>query len=388
MEENIDKNSKKYSNIKQYISIANIFYEVAFLLIMIFFISDIFVFWVKNITSIRYFGISIYSFLFLIFHAFFCLPLNFYSDYIVEHKFNLSTENIFGWLKFQFKGLLFSIILGIPLIVFFYVILDYFSVLWWVVAATCSFIIALIISYIFPYIISFFYKLIPLEKEELFFKIKNVLQKGGLELKGLYRINIGERTKKANAALTGFGNTKKVLLSDTLLDSNDFNKKDSAKNKDKKSNDIEFTNDEITSITAHEVGHYVHNHIWKMILLEGLLNYVLFYIIYLVSANVIDFLSYGRINDIVNLPVLLLILTFLSFFTTPLNNFFSRFFEYQADAYAVSVTDKLNYRSALDKLSKVNLADKNPPRIIEILFHSHPSIEHRIQKINNFIDLK
>lgn len=365
MKEQQDK-ARRYSRIKEYIRLVSIPYEIFFLLLMIFFLSENFVSFTETFTDIRYLKILIYGIFFLLFHTIFTLPLDLYSGYILEQKFKLSTENIIGWIKFQLKGILFSLLLGLPLLILFYYIVDSFPKFWWLIAATCFFVISLILSFLIPFIIPFFYKLEPLDMEELKSKIKKIIWKGGLKLEGVYRIKLGARTKKANAGLTGMGRTKRVLLSDTLLES-------------------KFSENEIASVTAHEVGHYVYKHIWKLIFIEVLISYSLFYIIYNVMDKVIELLSYGSINNIVNFPVILLIFTILNLIVGPVNNFFNRHFEYQADSYATKVTNKKSFISSLNNLAKVNLVDKNPSRIIELLFHSHPSIQHRIKRINKTI---
>jgi len=355
-------NAKKYSRIRECMSIISIPYGLAFLFLMILFLSGHLVSWVDNITSIRYLKVCIYSILFLFSSTIFKLPLVFYSGYILEHKFKLSTENILSWLKFQLKGLLFALSLGVPTILLFYFILDSFPRYWWIITATCSFIISLIMGYILPFIVGFFYKLNPLNNEELKNKIKHIIQKGGLKLEGVYRIRLGARTKKANATLVGIGKTKRVFLSDTLLES-------------------DFTEDEITSVTAHEVGHYVYRHILKFILLQLILNYGFLYIIYISVNNVIELLSFGNVNNIINFPVILLIFTLLNILIEPFNNLISRIFEYQSDYYVALNAKTESYVSSLNKLAKLNLVDKDPPVIFEALFHSHPSIKHRIERV-------
>jgi len=362
MKQNQKDSAKKYSRIKEYIRLISIPYDIIFLLLMIFFLSQVLLYWVGSFTDIRYLKIPLYGTLFLILSYIFKLPLNFYSGYILEHKFKLSKENISGWFKFEFKSILLSLLLGIPLLTIFYYILDNYPSWWWIIAATCFFIVSLIISYIFPFIIPFFYKLEPLDNEELKSKIKEIIEKGRLQLKGVYRIKLGGRTKKANAALVGFGKTKKVLLSDTLIES-------------------DFSQEEIASVTAHETGHFVYHHIWKLIFIQALLSYGFFYIIFHIIDNIIRLLSYGEVNDIINFPVILLNFSILNLIIEPATNFFSRLFEYKADSYAVSVTDRENFISSLRNLAKINLVDKNPPRLLELLFHSHPSIERRIKNI-------
>lgn len=366
--ENRSKKAKRYSRIKEYLSLVSIPIEIIFLFLMIFYFSEIFVGLAGNLTVSYYLKIIIYGSMFFIFHTIFMLPINFFSGYILENKFNLSNENIWGWLVFQLKSLAFTFILGLPLFLLFYFIINRFDIWWWFIAASCFFVISLFLSYIFPFIIPFFYNLIPLDNEELKSKIRSIIEKGGLELKGVFKIALGERTKKANAALTGMGKTKRVLLSDTLLDS-------------------DIKDPEIVSITAHEVGHYVYKHLWKSIIVELVSSYGTFYVIYLLIEGLIKILSDGGVTNIVNLPIIMLIFTLFNLLTKPISNFFTRMFEYQADSYAARESSPQDYISSLDKLAYLNLADKNPPRILEVLLHSHPSIKHRKEAIRKEFNL-
>lgn len=381
--------AKRYSRIKEYINLISIPLEIIFLFLMIFFFSESFTSWAGNITDVRYLKIVIYGILFLLFHTFYMLPVSLYSGYFLEHRFELSTENIFGWSKFQLKSIIFSLLLGLPLLVLFYFILHNFPKFWWLISATCFFIISLFIGYILPFIISFFYKLKSIHNRELKSKIKKIIEEGGLKLEGVYEVALGARTKKANAALTGMGKTKRVLLSDTMI--NKFNESSNKitqglsstnwKGDSIPNSSIAFNLNEISSVTAHEVGHYVHHHIWKQIFLQAMLSYGTFYVIYIIIDNIIRMLSYGEVSHIRNFPVILLTFTILNLIIEPISNFFSRFCEYEADSYAAKVTDKDDFISSLNKLAEVNLIDKSPPPIVELLFHSHPSIQHRIEKI-------
>jgi STE24 endopeptidase len=290
------------------------------------------------------------------------LPLNYFSEYVIEHKFGLSSECFFNWLKFKLKEFITVTALGMIFIVLFYFILFNFNY-WWFIAFALFFLVSVLITFIFPKIISFFYTLEAIDNPEIQKSIKEIIFFGNLKLEGVYKIGLSKRTKKANAALTGIGKSKKVLISDTLLNS-------------------EAGIEGIKAVIAHEVGHYVKLHMNKLILIELFLNYFLFYSIYRMADYFINIFSYGTIFDLVNFPVLIFLFSVVNLFFIPVYNFFSRSFEYQADKYAADVVGKKNYIDMLNKLSEKNLTDKKPLRILEILFHSHPCIKKRIDALS------
>lgn len=136
------------------------------------------------------------------------------------------------------------------------------------------------------------------------------------------------------------------------------------------------------SVFAHELGFYKLKHILKNILISFItISFILF-----VSAKIYYFtlikLNYSILHQISTLPILAIIISILSVFTLPLSNLLSRYFEYQADEFTIKILgEKKHFISALEKLSKINLADEEPKPIIEFLFFRHLSISKRINRI-------
>jgi len=179
-------------------------------------------------------------------------------------------------------------------------------------------------------------------------------------VRGVYKWHLSEKSKKANAALTGLGNTRRIILADTLLDN--------------------YTPDEIEAVLAHELGHHVHKHILKGIGSQAAITFVGFW-----SANWALHYALDRwhifetLSDFANLPLLVLTFTVLSFFLMPALNAFSRFNERQADRYAFqSIAGVAPFISSMNKLADQNLAERTPSRWVEWWFHSHPAIARRI----------
>ena len=175
------------------------------------------------------------------------LPLTFYSGYIVEHRFALSNQNIFQWFFEHLKGLLVGLVLGGIILTILYLLLWKYPQRWWLGVWLFILLFSIILSRLAPVLIfPLFYKFTALENPELKEKISRLGRKWKLNITGIFQFNLSKTTKKANAAFTGLGKSKRVILGDTLL--NNFNE------------------DEIEAVFAHEVGHYVHHHLLKLLI--------------------------------------------------------------------------------------------------------------------------
>jgi STE24 endopeptidase len=185
-------------------------------------------------------------------------------------------------------------------------------------------------------------------------------ERAGTRVRGVYKWKLSEKSKKANAALTGLGHTRRIILADTLLDN--------------------YSPDEIEAVLAHELGHHVHRHILKSIGVQAGTTFVGFWAANLVLRYSIDRLHmFETLSDFANLPLLVLVSTVLSFLLMPALNAYSRYNERQADRYAFrSIPTVEPFLSAMNKLADQNLAERTPSKFVEWFFHSHPAISRRV----------
>jgi len=219
-----------------------------------------------------------------------------------------------------------------------------------------------ILSRIAPLVIfPLFYKFKPLENQTLIERIQAFAAKWNLKISGTYQFDLSKNTKKANAAFTGIGKSKRIILGDTLL--------------------AHFDEDEIMTVFAHEVGHYHHKHLLKGIILNSMITLVGLWFAARIYAYILQ-LKYFNPAQLEALPYLALIFLFYGLVTGPLGNMISRKYEFQADQFAVSSSGEADsFKNSLKKLAKLNLSDETPHPIIEFLFYSHPSIQHRLEKL-------
>jgi STE24 endopeptidase len=294
-------------------------------------------------------------------------PLGYYKDFYLEHKYNLSNQTFFKWIFEDIKGLGISLLIGIPILLAFYYTLVQFGNLWWLPFAILLFIVSVILARVVPvFILPLFYKITPIDNEDLKYRITALAEEAGIKVADVYKFDMSKNTKKANAAFTGLGKSKRILLGDTLLEN--------------------YNNDEIETVIAHELGHYKKKHIVKNIIIGTIASFLTLFIVAKLYYISLSWFGFQNITEIAALPVLTLWAMLIGLVQSPLTNIISRKFEYQADEYAILSTGKAEaFKATLEKLTEQNLSDKDPHPFIEWFFYSHPSIKNRVAAIDTFL---
>jgi STE24 endopeptidase len=287
-------------------------------------------------------------------------PFGFYSGYVLEHSYGLSNQTMPAWAWERMKGVLVSAAIGAPLLAVFYYLLTAMPEYWWLAVATVMFVVSVGLSRIAPLVIlPLFYRLTPLDASPLRERIIDLAKTTSMIVEGIYSFNLSKTTKKANAAFTGIGRSKRILLGDTLLGS--------------------FTEEEVEVVFAHELGHYTRGHIWKGIAFGTVSVYVGLFLTAQAYGASLGWFGFSSASQLAALPLLALWLALYSLVTSPLGNMLSRKHEFEADRYAVERTGKKEaFVSSMRKLASMNLADTTPHPLVEFFFYSHPSIEKRI----------
>jgi STE24 endopeptidase len=206
-----------------------------------------------------------------------------------------------------------------------------------------------------------FNKFVPLGEEhaDLIARLKQLAERSGTRVSGVYRFDMSRRTKAANAALTGIGGTRRIILGDTLLS--------------------EFTPDEVESVIAHELGHQVNHDIPVGILISSVITLVGLYLAALVLSSGARALGFSGPADIGALPLLAVTFGVFGLVTMPLNNAYSRWREVRADSYALASTRNPDaFSGAMTRLANQNLSDADPEPWVVFLMYSHPPIRQRL----------
>ena len=283
-----------------------------------------------------------------------------YYGFRLERRFKLTNQKFSSWLWDEVKGFLVSLVLGSIVIELLYFTIRQWPQNWWLLAWALFMGLFILLAQLAPVVLfPIFYKFEPLEDEELKRRLIMLGQRAGTQVRGVYRWRLSEKSNKANAALTGLGNTRRIILADTLLDN--------------------YTSDEIEAVLAHELGHHVHRHILKSILVQAGTTFVGFWAANFILHYAVDHHMFEELSDFANLPLLALVSIVLGFVLMPALNAYSRYNERQADRYAFeSITTIDPFVSSMNKLAEQNLAERTPSKWIEWFFHSHPSISRRL----------
>jgi STE24 endopeptidase len=289
------------------------------------------------------------------------LPLSFYSGYVVEHKFGLSRETHGSWAKDEVKALAVAASMGIVSIEIIYYLMRAYPQDWWIYAAAIFVAFFVVITNLSPVLLlPLFFKFTPVDDPDLNRRVASLASRTGTRVCGIFEWSLSEKTRKANAAVVGWGNTRRIIVSDTLLRN--------------------FSGEEIEVIMAHELCHHAKHHMWLAIALQAVLTVGGFYAVHRILLPLSGASGFQSISDIAGFPLFALIVATLSLLVLPAVNYFSRRLETAADLYALELTgDSLAFVSSMEKLGDLNLSDKAPNKIIEFIFHSHPSIERRIK---------
>jgi STE24 endopeptidase len=295
------------------------------------------------------------------------LPFSFYRGFLLERRYGLSTETIRHWLKDHAKAALIGILLAEAGAVFVYYALRHWPTAWWAIAGGAYSFVAIVLVSLAPIVLlPLFFSFKPLVKDTLRDRLTALASKAGTRIMGVYEWTLSDRTKKANAALTGMGHTRRILLSDTLL--------------------AEYSDDEIEVILAHELAHHVHKDIWMTVLVDGALTFAGFFAAHLGLRIAVPTFGLDGIADPAGIPILLLSAGVVGVCVKPLLNAVSRAHERRADSYALKMTENPSaFITAMRRLGQQNLAEESPSKLVQAFFYTHPPIKERVRAAESWV---
>jgi STE24 endopeptidase len=287
-------------------------------------------------------------------------PLAFYQGVTLERRYDLSTQTTGRWCLDYLKAVAVTLVCGVIAAGLVNGLIRWDPDDWWMYAAAAFAAILVVIVHVAPVVLlPLFYEFRPLDRAALVERLVRLADRAGASVMGVFEWRLGDRTKKANAALAGIGRTRRIIISDTLL--------------------AQHSDDEIEVILAHELAHHVHRDLWKGIALETALIALGCFLADAVLGRYAGSFGLAGKADVAALPLLVLAAGSVSLALLPLVNALSRAHERSADRYALEMTNNAPaFVSAMRRLSAQNLAEEDPSRLVEILFHTHPPINARI----------
>jgi STE24 endopeptidase len=303
--------------------------------------------------------VAIYVVLLGLLHETGALLIGAYS-WLLDRRYELAVDGPGRWLLDQVKGMAVGTALGVPAFCALYLAIDRWPSLWWLPAGAAFALLAAVMARLAPIVLlPLFFHFKPLERQDLRDRLMTLCRRAGVPALDACVWQLGDRTRRANAALTGLGRTRRILVSDTLL--------------------AHARDEEVEAVLAHEIAHHVRADIWKGMGLESLVALGAFHLSSVVLGRVWRPLGWTGVSDVAGLPVLLLVAGILSALLLPLANAFSRHLERGADRFAIRLTGNPEaFASAMQRLAVLNLAEEDPSRLALWLFHSHPPVASRI----------
>jgi len=371
------KQAKQYARIRRRLWLVDNLFNMLYILAWLFFGWSISLReWLHQLITVNWslttgsdwLLVALYIIIFGGVYAIINLPLGYYSGFILPHRFDQSNQTLKDWIIDQLKGMAIGAPLGLILLELLYLALRVTGDLWWLWAAGGMLVFTVLISNLAPVLIMpLFNKYVPLgdEHKELEERLINLAKHANTVVKGVFKFDMSKRTKSANAALTGLGNTRRIVLGDTLIN--------------------EFTTDEIETVLAHELGHHVHRDI-PILITFGMLSTTLgLFLASQVLNWAIGHFGFISPSDIAAFPALGFILSLYGLIVMPLDNAVSRWRENMADDYALASTKKSEaFASAFTRLANQNLGEIDPEKWVVFLFYSHPPLGERIEKARKY----
>ncbi len=306
-------------------------------------------------------GASLYLVMLMLAYGVLSAPLSYYRGFVLPHRYGLSIQKLTGWLGDKAKAGILGLALGAGMVAVIYWFITSFPAMWWLLSWGVVVVLSLVLTNLAPVIIvPLFFKMELLSNTDLRLRLEQLAQRAKVRVRGIYTIELSSKGTTANAALMGLGNTKRIVLGDTLLQ--------------------RYSPPEIEIIMAHELGHHLHSDILRLLVIQSAIWLIGFYVADLALKASVMPLGFNGIADIAALPLLMLIFSVISLLIAPLTNTYSRHLEVAADDYALRLTDNpTSFINTMTKLADQNLSEAQPSRWVELLIYDHPCYTKRVE---------
>ncbi len=312
--------------------------------------------WQRFLIEESLYGFVVFVLGFFLISSFITLPLNAYKQLVLDKKYNFSTISIQAFIIDTLKGFALIVLFGGIVLLILSSVMEYKY--WWLASFGIVFVFLILTNMFYPTLIApIFNTFTPLNDESLGEKIQRLMAKAGFSAKGIFIMDASRRDGRLNAYFGGLGNSKRVVLFDTLLE--------------------KVSSDGLLAILGHELGHFKHKDVLFNILVMGIVLFVLFFVAGHLPSLIFDALGLEQ-NNATSLVVLLLIAPIVSFWIMPLIGYFSRKAEYRADYYGASLTSSHCLKEALIRLVNENKTFPYSHPIYIFFHYTHPPLLERL----------
>jgi STE24 endopeptidase len=320
----------------------------------------------ENLPGAPSIAAAFYLVILMIAYDFLTFPLSYWSGYKLPRDYGLLHQTVSGWISDHVKSLLLGAVIGAAVVAVMFFLIEYYPTLWWLVAWVLLALFTLLVTILAPVVlIPLFYKMRPLEEGELRNRLRAVANSAGVKISGIYIIEFSEKTTLANAAVMGLGSTKRIVISDTLINA--------------------YTPGEIDVVMAHELAHQRHADVWRLFGFQSAVYLGVFWLASWLFNNFGSQQDYVNSYDPAALPLLLFSFAVTGALAIPAISWFTRKREAAADAYALELTRKPDvFISAMTKLTDQNLGEARSSNFLERLDQDHPSYVDRVKMAQQF----
>lgn len=356
--------AETFSRIKEAIYFAGMGYEwLVYLMFLVLGLASAWRTLAQRVGRPLFLQVAVYTALFLLFLTLLNLPVR-YASYWVSRQFGMSNQLLPAWLADVGKGWLVSWLMLVPLVWLGYLVVRKSPRRWWFWFWLASIPLFFFFVYVQPVLVDpLFNRFQPLQDQALKADILALAHQADIPAHQVYEVDMSSKTNALNAYVAGIGPSARIVLWDTTLK--------------------KLSHDEILFIMGHEMGHYVMHHIfWGMAFSLGGLLFLLWLLSRLMPRLI---RRYGKrwgissLADLSSLPLVMLLISLLSFAVSPLQNAVSRQLEHAADVYGLHITGKADAAiRAFQKLAAESLSDPNPPTVVRFFLYDHPTLSERI----------
>jgi STE24 endopeptidase len=289
------------------------------------------------------------------------LPLRWVRGYWLPRRFGLLHQPLAAWFLDRAKAAALGGVLGLGGVLVVYALLR-MTAWWWLIAAGVFFVAGIALAALFPVVVvPLFYRVTRLVDAALERRLVALAERAGVDAVGVWVLDQSRKSRTANAAVVGLGRTRRIILFDTLA--------------------AGFREDEVEAVLAHELGHHVHGDVRRGLVVQGVLTLLTFWVAAALLHAGVGFWGLAGVADPAGLPWLVLAFMLVGVIQLPLTNGFSRFIERQADDFALTLTRNPDaFIGAMERLGALNLAERRPHRLKELLLYSHPALDRRIAR--------
>lgn len=317
-----------------------------------------------------FFTILIYFLIYSALNFVIQLPLDYYQGFLRPHEYGLSNQSFAKWIQDLALGQAVGLVIGACVLWVPYLLIKKAPRSWWIWSGAAAAPFTIFLMLVTPvWIAPLFNDFGPMQNEALETEILALADRAGIADSRVYEVNKSVDTKTVNAYVTGFGQSKRIVLWDTLLQ--------------------KLNSEQVLFVMGHEMGHYVLNHVAQGIVLACLGSFAAFFAVYFLAGRLIaryqSRFGFSELSDIASLPLILLIVSLVSFAARPALLAYSRHNEFESDRFALELTrDNFAGASAFAKLQSENLAHPRPATWFKWLRSAHPPLGERIDFCNSY----